>query len=180
MSPAHWEAWERREQGALGGQPDTDTRQTLPGSRACHPDSSDCPSLRDYSGAGFRARLGCAAASIPHLLGLRSNPNPCRGLATPRPQAHRMDAPITRRQAQPGSSTRMPAAAPLASVAHHRRPGAHTARGRLHTHAPNRQRTAGQTEVKDSSYYPTRTLLPGLHIGWQGRRARAPARACKP
>ena len=95
-------------------------------------------------------------AAPPHdssLAGLRSNPNPCRGLATPRPQAHRMDAPITRRQAQPGGSTGMPAAAPLASVAHHRRTGAHTARARLHTHAPNRQRTAGQTKVKDSSLF---------------------------
>lgn len=38
-----------------------------------------------------------------------------------------MDAPITHHQAQPGGSTGMPAAAPLASVAHHKRTGVHTA-----------------------------------------------------
>ena len=61
MSAARWEARERREQSALGGRPDTDTRQSLPGSRACPPIPLTAPSTRLLC-ASFRARLGRSAA----------------------------------------------------------------------------------------------------------------------
>ena len=142
------------------------------------PCSSDCPFSPEtivVPVSGLRCR------TIPHLLGLRSNPNPCRGLATPRPQAHRMDAPITRRQAQPGGSTGMPAAAPLASVAHHRRPGArHSPRAPPHTctqQAAHSQADRSQGLILLPYTHPA--AGPTHRLAGAGSRTR-PQRACKP
>ena len=92
-----------------------------------------------------------------------------------------MDAPITRRQAQPGGSTGMPAAAPLASVAHYRRPGAqHSPRAPPHTCT---QQAAHSWADRSQGLI----LLPHTHpaagpthrLAGAGSRAR-PQRACKP
>ena len=180
MSPAHWEAWERREQGALGGQPDTDTRQTLPGSRACHP----VPLTAHFSPETILVPVsGRGWAALPHRFLTCWDCVPTLTLAGAWRHAQ---APSTQNgctdNPPPGAAWRLNRDASRCSTCERGPPqaprGPTQPRRRLHTHAPNRQRTAGQTEAKDSSLFTPHVLCsrPYASAGRVAARARAPAK----